>query len=140
MLQQDVALKLAAGPQACSDIGDLKVERVGVDQGIESYSARDHAGSDIGGVVGVNGTVNSEFAVLALCCQIQSGDAFGSVGIAGRRLHELEIEVALCCCFPVRVSEVEQLAGDVQPAVLGTFAVGCELERAEIDSITSQID
>ena len=61
------------------------------------------------------------------------------IGIAGGRLHELQIKFALSCGLPVRTAEVVQLARDVQLPIPGSFAVRRELHRSQIDGIAGEV-
>jgi hypothetical protein len=50
--ERDLALELAALPQAGNDPGDQQLPRIGVDMGIEPNAGGHDAGSDVGSVVG----------------------------------------------------------------------------------------
>ena len=113
MIEEDVTFQLSTLPETRSDAGDLEMERISVDARIEGDVAGDDAGTDVGGVVGVNRAVDAELALLTLRGEIEASDAFGSAGIAGGRLQQLQVEFALRRGGPMRVRETLQFSGDV---------------------------
>jgi hypothetical protein len=66
VVKEHVAFELASGFQASYDVGDLKMQRIGMYPSVEGYSASDNACADVGGIVGMNCTVDAELALMTL--------------------------------------------------------------------------
>ena len=95
-----------------------------MNSGIQPYTPSGHAWTNVRGVFRMNSAVCAKLACVSLSCYVKACYAFWCECIAGDRLHETKVDVALDSSLPSWTVEIGELASNIQN-IVGTAFAGC---------------
>ena len=137
--QREIAINLAALAQAKKNRCNQQLFGIGMNMRIETKAGGDDAGSDVSAVFDVNSPIGAEAACFSGPGEVQMGNAFRRIWIAGDGVNQAQVQLAHCFGLPAGMGKIIQGAGDFQSPVLVAAAAGGDAQGAQSYGVARQL-